>query len=210
MNVRKRERVVIEGVQPEIDCGRFPINLTVGETVAVEADIFTDGRDALADVLRYRSEDEPWAGVPIGSRANDRCRGEFSVTDLGRYRYTIRAWIDHFGTWRRDLAKKAEAGLDVSAELLIGAEMVVRAGPRWSGAGRRKLRLTAGLLEAEGKAAIEAALDPELTRLMHATPERRHMATRGTELEVVADRECARFGALYELFPHSTSLRVRG
>jgi len=41
-------RAVIEGVQPQIDARRFPIKQTVGETVVVEADIFTDGHDALS------------------------------------------------------------------------------------------------------------------------------------------------------------------
>ena len=49
-----RKRVVIEAVMPEIDGGRFPAKRAVGETVTVEADIFADGHDALAAVLRYR------------------------------------------------------------------------------------------------------------------------------------------------------------
>ena len=47
-------RVVMEGVSPEIDGGRFPIKRTVGEEVVVGADIFADGHDVLAGVLRYR------------------------------------------------------------------------------------------------------------------------------------------------------------
>src|SRR6266545_1411728 len=130
-----RKRVVIEGVRPEIDCGRFPIKRVVGETVAVEADIFTDGHDALAAVLRYWREGAGWAEVPMQPVVNDRWRGEFSVTTLGRYRYSIRAWIDRFGTWQRDLAKKVEAGLDVSVELQMGAEMVARTAHRSPGPG---------------------------------------------------------------------------
>ena len=42
-----RARIVIEGVQPEVDCGLFPIKRTVGEKVVVEADIFADGHDVL-------------------------------------------------------------------------------------------------------------------------------------------------------------------
>ena len=40
---RALSRVVIEGVEPEVDGGRFPIKRTVGEEVAVSADIFADG-----------------------------------------------------------------------------------------------------------------------------------------------------------------------
>ncbi len=200
-----KKRVVIEGVEPEIDCGRFPIKRVVGETVAVEADIFTDGHDALAAVLRYWHEGAGWAEVPMQPLVNDRWRGEFPVTTLGRYRYTIRAWIDRFGTWQRDLAKKVEAGLDVSVELQIGAEMVARAAFRSSGPDRRKLKLVAGQLQSGVDGASEAALDPELTRLMDTAADRRHVTNYGKELRVVVDRERARFSTWYELFPRSTS-----
>src|SRR6266511_1466523 len=168
-----RKRVVIEGVRPEIDCGRFPIKRVVGETVAVEADIFTDGHDALSAVLRYWQEGAGWAEVPMEPLVNDRWRGEFLVSALGRYRYTIRAWIDRFGTWQRDLAKKVGAGLDVSVELQIGGEMVARAAHRLSGPDRRKLKLVAGQLQSGVDGACEAALDPELTRLMDTAADRR-------------------------------------
>src|SRR5205814_652713 len=39
---------------PEIDAGRFPAKRATGETVTVAADIFGDGHDVLAAVLRYR------------------------------------------------------------------------------------------------------------------------------------------------------------
>ena len=49
-----RRRVVIEGIQPAIDAGRFPVKRTIGEQVVVEADIFADGHDLLRAVLCYR------------------------------------------------------------------------------------------------------------------------------------------------------------
>jgi len=206
MNVREgRKRVVIEGVRPEIDCGRFPIKRVVGETVVVEADIFTDGHDALAASLRSWKEGSSWNEVPMKPLANDRWRGEFAAAETGRYRYTIRAWVDRFGTWVRDLAKKIESGLDVSIELRIGSEMVARAALRASGPDRRRLRQFAKLLEAGGDGAGEAALDAELARLMEAVPDRRHVTSYGRELRVVVDRERARFSSWYELFPRSTT-----
>ena len=57
-----RKRVVIEGITPEVDGGRFPAKRTVGDQVRVEADIFTDGHDAIAASLlahREGSEDGP-------------------------------------------------------------------------------------------------------------------------------------------------------
>src|SRR5919198_5486949 len=95
-----RTRVVIAGVQPAIECGRFPIKRTVGEKVVVEGDIFTDGHDALSAVLLYRHEEEQqWSQVPLRFLVNDRWRGEFVVTKIGHYSYTLQAWVDRFISW---------------------------------------------------------------------------------------------------------------
>jgi len=51
-----RKRVVVEGVSPVVDGGRFPVKRTVGDHVQVEADIFTDGHDAIAAALLARRE----------------------------------------------------------------------------------------------------------------------------------------------------------
>ena len=48
-----RQRVVIETVTPQVDGGRFAAKRTIGDTVRVEADIFTDGHDSIAAVARY-------------------------------------------------------------------------------------------------------------------------------------------------------------
>src|SRR5437867_10187208 len=101
-NIRDgRQRVVIEGVSPEIDGGRFPIKRTAGEQVVVEADIFTDGHDALSATLLYRHEEEgQWNHTVLQSLGNDRWLGAFTVAGVGRYYYTLRAQIDHFTSWR--------------------------------------------------------------------------------------------------------------
>ena len=94
-----RRRVVIENVAPEIEDGRFPIKRVTGEQVAVEADVFADGHDELAVELRWRREDErEWQEAPMEALGNDRWRGSFTVVELGRYRYTLRAWVDRFAT----------------------------------------------------------------------------------------------------------------
>jgi starch synthase (maltosyl-transferring) len=201
-----RRRVVIEGVSPEIDGGRFPVKRVIGETVAVEADVFADGHDQLAPVLRYRRDDDPlWSEVPMEPIGNDRWRGAFTVESLGRYRYTLRAWIERFGGWRRDTAVKIEAGQDVTVELLAGAEMVERAAGRATGTDRRVLREFAGDLRSGGPVGEKAALSVELAERMEQHPDRRFSTSYGKELEVVVDRERARFGAWYEAFPRSTS-----
>jgi len=218
-------RIVIESVVPEIDCGRFPIKRTLGEDVVVEADIFADGHDVLAAVLLYRHLDETgWREAPLEELVNDRWRGRFPVDRLGRYVYTLRAWVDPFATWRRDLAKKVEAGVEVDVDLRVGAALVAEVLKRASGRRKTALRALAATLSggtvkdrrASGDSAtqarrieatlehrIEAALDPALADLMAEHPDLEGATTYPRELEVVVDPVRARFGAWYEFFPRS-------
>ncbi len=199
-----RSRAVIEHVQPEIDGGRFPIKRVAGEKVVVQADIFTDGHDMVSCVLCYRREgDADWTEVPMTPLVNDRWQAEFRVVELGRYYYTLQAWVDHFKTWSRDLAKRVEAGQDVTTDLLIGAGMVEAASKRAEGQDMARLQELAATMRAGGQAGIQGALSAELADLMYRYAERRHITTYGKELAVVVDRVRARFGAWYEMFPRS-------
>ncbi|HKA53685.1 MAG TPA: alpha-1,4-glucan--maltose-1-phosphate maltosyltransferase [Candidatus Binatia bacterium] len=203
-----RVRVVISGVQPEVDGGRFPIKRTVGEQVVVEADIFTDGHDALSAVLLYRhEEEEQWNHTVLQPLGNDRWRGAFTVTGVGRYYYTLRAQIDHFTSWRRDLGKRIEAGQDIAVDLLIGAQLIAEAGDRAAGEDARRLKEWANVLRQAGdsplSARTRALLAEDLAPLIEKYPDQRFAVTYDKELAVVVDRERARFSTWYELFPRS-------
>ena len=81
-----KARVVIEGLTPQVDCGRFPARRVLGDTVIVEADVFADGHDAVAASMLYRHESETqWHGMPMILLGNDRWQGRFTVQKLGRY-----------------------------------------------------------------------------------------------------------------------------
>ena len=209
MNGREgRARVVIAGVQPEIDDGCFPIKRTVGEKVVVEADIFADGHDALAATLLYRHEaDKEWTQVPLQPVVNDRWRGEFLVLKLGHYRYTVQAWVDRFASWRRDLAKRIEAGQDITVELLIGADLIEEAIARAATEDARKLQEWVAVLRQAQKsqlsAKVQLALAEELGPLVEKYPDRQLAMTYEKEFTVVVEREKARFSAWYEMFPRS-------
>ena len=207
----ERQRVVIEGVEPEVDGGRFPIKRVVGERVTVEADVFADGHDSVCCVLLWRPEgDETWREAPMKALGNDRWRGELTVSALGRYRYSILGWVDHFRTWRRDLKKRVEAGQDVAVDLAIGAGYIEQAGKRAQAAGRRAdARVLAGLARDLARGGDDAgplrlALDAELEELMDRHADRRFATRYGRELQVVVDRPRARFSTWYEMFPRST------
>jgi starch synthase (maltosyl-transferring) len=208
LSTEGRSRVIIEGVKPEINCGRFPVKRTVGEKVVVEADIFVDGHDVLAGRLLHRREEEPvWQEAALEPLVNDRWRGSFVVSQLGRYRYTLHAWVDHFATWRRGLQRKIEADQDVSVEMLTGIELITQASQRATDADRQRLaewvhtlRSTQGLGVA---ARLQLALDAELASLVALYPDRSFATAYGQELGVVVDREKARFSTWYEMFPRS-------
>ena len=90
-----RNRVVIEAVRPELDCGRFPIKRCVDEKVVVEADVFADGHDVVYCQLLHRcAQDTKWTEAPMELVGNDRWRGEFRVSSTGAYRYTVEGWVD--------------------------------------------------------------------------------------------------------------------
>jgi starch synthase (maltosyl-transferring) len=202
-------RVVIENVRPEVDAGRFPIKRTLGERVEVTADIFAEGHDVLGAVLRHRREGESaWNERPMEPLVNDAWRSEFRITSLEPCRYTVEAWVDHFTGWRRGLIKKVGAGQDVGVDLLIGAELIEEASRRAHGADARKLRAAANALRVETtdvEERVQAALAEDLLLLVTSHPDRRNAARYGRELQVVVDRERARFGAWYETFPRSCS-----
>src|SRR5690349_10865 len=92
-----RNRVAIEIVCPQVNGGRFPIKRVAGDVVQVEADVFTDGHDALAAEIQFRrAGTSDWQRAPMAAHINDVWKGEFEVTEVGDYQYQIAAWVDQF------------------------------------------------------------------------------------------------------------------
>jgi starch synthase (maltosyl-transferring) len=204
-----RRRVVIEGVKPQVDCGRFPIKRVLGEKVVVEADVFGDGHDLLSCLLLYRREGKSlWHQTPMRPLLNDRWQGDFRVTDLGLHHYTIRAWMDNFKTWRHDLRIRRQAGQEVTVALFVGAELVEKAAGRATDFDAPRLREWAIRLrgEKDQNLACDLAMDAELLLLMNRYPDEELAVTYPRELAVMVDRERARFSAWYEMFPRSCSI----
>ncbi len=217
-----RRRVIIENIEPDGDRGRFAIKRTPGEPIVVEADVFADGHDRVAVVLRYRKTSEPfvprdratpakdasageWHETPFVLVDNDRWRARFVVEDIGRYEYAIVGWVDHFATWQHALKARVAAGQDISSELLEGAAMIRRSADRSPMPHDRALlldiadRLTSGAPDVER---TEWALSADIASRMALAPDR-EFATESRPRRVVVDRERARFGAWYEMFPRS-------
>jgi starch synthase (maltosyl-transferring) len=203
-----RKRVVIEGVAPEIDAGHFPVKRTVGSRVRVEANVFGDGHDHVMAWLLYRfvpggREAGPWQQVKMAALGNDRWAGEFTVTEMGRYQYTVAGEVDHFETWRSDLVKRIAAGQQIDVDLLNGANLVEEAAARAVDGDAKALRRWAGQLRTGGADAQEAALDEALLALVERYPDESKITLYERVLPVMVERERARFSSWYELFPRS-------
>jgi starch synthase (maltosyl-transferring) len=204
-------RVVIEGLEPEIDSGKYPVKRTVGERVVVEADIHADGHDVLSAVVLYRPDQESaWREAVMRPLENDRWQGQFDVENLGSYFYTVQGWVDAFQSWSRDTVKKFEAGQDISVAALLGAQLVQSAAARARGADSQKLtQFTAelkSLSRAGGKAVATLAQNAELAALMSRHADRSRATTYDKQLGVTVDREKARYSTWYEMFPRSCAL----
>ncbi|HEX2257803.1 MAG TPA: maltotransferase domain-containing protein, partial [Afifellaceae bacterium] len=203
-------RVVIEAVAPEIDCGRFPAKRVVGNLFAVEADIYGDGHDVVTAALTYRAAgQEGWREAPMAFVDNDRWRGSFTLEENGRYLYSILAWRDLFATWRADTAKKHAAGQPISLELLEACLLVQQA-LEHQGEGGADRGALQQLLSHLGKDRPEGdrlalLMEREVAELMRRAAPRTNLSRYPRELEVLADREAAAFSAWYELMPRSMS-----
>ena len=202
------EKIVIENVQPELNCGKYAVKREVGDSLEVQADIFKEGHDAVAAAVRYRAEDEEeWREARMHFVDNDRWSGSFVVDRNVRYHYTVVAWTDTFGSWAGDLRKKYNAGQDVTSELLEGVELVRGAVGRAQAQDRARIELLIHEMSTDDAQAarVAVALDDELLDLMERYPDRWDLTEYGRLLPVQVDRIRARFAAWYELFPRSMS-----
>jgi starch synthase (maltosyl-transferring) len=171
----KPPRIQIEEVWPDLDCGRYPVKRSTGGDVEVWATIFRDGHDVLGAAVLYRAPGAAsWREAAMVGDEADRWHGSFSVDACGRWELSVQAWVDRYASWREELRRKVEAGqTDLASELEEGA----------------------ALLEVP-------ELDVE-TALAGTERDRSEVTQLAQTLEVEVDRELARFGAWYELFPRS-------
>jgi starch synthase (maltosyl-transferring) len=210
----KKGHIVIENVRPQVDCGLHRAKAIVGDVVEVTADIFRDGPAVIRAVVRYRGPgDAKWSEAPLEHLGNDEWAGSFRPGEIGRWRYTIEAWTDHFATWRRGFMKKVEAGQNVDLEIEEGARLLEarlkkvpakERGPLHAAIGAARAEVPADATTGFEDARVQALLDEAAGVLVSRYPDRTGSTTSKPVLELTVDRERARFGAWYEFFPRST------
>jgi starch synthase (maltosyl-transferring) len=167
-------RIQIQEVEPQVDCGRYPVKRTVGDQVEISARIFRDGHETLGAAVRHRGPDSTrWAESPLEPLGNDVWGGCFAVNRPGIWSFRIETWVDRVGSFQEELRRKVAAGqADLAGELSEGAALL----------GEEELTVEQALAAPAG-----------------ARSEKAWSAT----YEVDVDRVLARFGSWYELFPRS-------
>ena len=203
--------VVIENLQPLIDGGRHPIKRIVGEDLVVDADIFKDGHDVVAAILKWRVLGKrPWRETPMNFVDNDRWRGVCTLYDETIHEYTVEAWTDTFRSWQAEFTKKFEAGVsDLRSEALEGAALLEAAAKRARDrADRKRLLELSRQISTGANSEIHAiARSGELEVLMATYPDRSAATQYDPAARVVVDRPAALIGAWYEFFPRSAEGR---
>jgi starch synthase (maltosyl-transferring) len=168
-----RNRVVIQNVEPELECGRFPIKRIVDDTVSVQADVFGDGHDEVRARLLWKQEgNSDWQSADMRPLGNDRWQGEFPVGQVGRCCYTIVGEVDHFGTWRSDLKKRIAAQQDLKVPFATGAILLEQAQARATKQDSAKLATWAKALRTgkNDSTTAELALQDELAEMVKRYP----------------------------------------
>jgi starch synthase (maltosyl-transferring) len=199
--------VVIENLQPLLDGGHYPIKRILGEDLGVEADIFKDGHDVVAAVLKWRvTGKRAWRETPMNFVDNDRWRGVCTLYDEAIHEYTVEAWTDTFRSWQSEFEKKFEAGVsDLRSEAMEGAAIVEAAAKRARDRADRErlLEFSEQISKGANSEVYAVAQSPELEVLMATYPDRSDATQYGPAPRVIVDRPAALFGAWYEFFPRS-------
>jgi starch synthase (maltosyl-transferring) len=201
-----RRRAYIEQVRPAVDCGRAALKRVLGEFVEVEADVIAEGHERIACLLLYAAPGrDSWSIEPMTPLGDDRFGATFEPAELGRYRYTVVAWIDAFLTWRHKFVRRADPA-DIGLALLEGAALVRAAADRAAPTDSVVLAAYSAFLAGDAplQERRERALSEGLRELMAANPDRSAESRYAPALEVVVERPVARFSAWYEFFPRST------
>ena len=197
-----RRRVVIDRVGPEVDGGRFAVKRVRGDEVVVEADIVCDGHEELDCRLHVRhGETGQWTVMPMECVGNDLWKASFIADRIGLWHYFLTARIDAFGTWLRDLGRRAQAGDNLQVDLIAGSQIVAAAAHTSPAA--IAVEIDRFAMQLRSPAWKEIIHSDRLRELMTLHADCRDETRLDTPRPIWVDRARARFSSWYEVFPRS-------
>jgi len=198
-------RVVIESVEPQIDCGALPAKALCGELIPVRAAIYADGHDVLAALVRWRPPDGRWEEAPMEPIGGDRWLGALRCRQPGAAEFQVMGWVDRIGSWLREAAARQRSGQPIQLELQEGARLVAERVPELAPRDGRSARALATMLRAPGASEAErlaAAAGAAVVARLRRSPDPA-TTTAAAPLPLWVERERAGVGAWYELFVRS-------
>lgn len=203
--------VVIENFYPCIEGGRHPVKRVVGEPLEVWCDIFKDGHDVMAAVLKWRlAGTRRWFESTMQHQDNDRWHGACAFESPGRWEYVVEAWAEIFRGWKKSFIIRVQSGdPDVPVEAQEGARIIREAAQRARGAGSpeagTQIEEVADLLvKLPPNELLDILQSHDLQILMDRFSDRT-LSTTSEPLRAIVERERARFSSWYEFFPRSGS-----
>jgi len=203
--------VTIQNVRPQVDCGRYAVKRELGDSLRVTADIFKEGHDKIAVILKLRRcGDEAWTESEMVFVDNDMWAGELALPELGCHEYTIMAYPDVFATWHDEMSKKVAAGLDVAIELEEGRQLFEQARANASQERDHFDMIHLQLERLTDQNSISTLiLGNDVSSLMVRHRPRVHASELQSPLPLQVDRVSARYASWYEMFPRSTGTTER-
>ncbi len=198
-------RVLIENLTPELDGGRHPVKVVVGDLVTVQADIFTDGHEKIGCEVLWRTIDQDeWNRVPMTFRGNDQWAASFIPTRNMRHIYTIEAWRDPFASLLDGIVKKRAAKQALAIEATEALVLIDQAKPRGPAKRQHKVLLDAiAKAELGSNEQLDLICATDTKALMASFGPRHQVSSYDRELVLIVDRKAAIFSSWYELFPRS-------
>jgi starch synthase (maltosyl-transferring) len=200
----RSRRLCIIDISPSCDAGMFAVKAIVGTSLEVKADIIADGHEQIAAEIMIRAADDAiWARFPMQSEPNDCWRGRVPLRRLGRYEMRVEAWLDVWGGFARDFAKKHQVAQDLTLERREARALIATACNRATPGGAHTLNATLAALDNNDAEDIASVLlSPQLSEAMKDAEERRFV-TQSFVQTIEVEREAAGFASWYELFPRS-------
>lgn len=208
--------VVVANVTPSVEAGRYPAKRVVGERIRVEADIFKDGHDVIAAVVKWRKKTaRAWEERTMTPGDNDRWRGDFPApTEPGEYRFTVEAWGDDFLTWLHDFERRLTGDQsDFSTEIEEGRVLLNLAADR-AARGRSRADaeaiddLVEQLMKTPPREVPRLFASSEIMAMLARWPNRTLATSHDPALPLLIEPELSQFSAWYEFFPRNAEGRA--
>ncbi len=203
-------RVIIDHISPQVDQNRYPVKRLHGEELQVKAHIYADGHDEIRAVVMYQKAGQKiWQEQPMVYEINDEWLGSFELKEKGIYKFTVKAWVDHFLTWYEGFKKKAADNQNLATELLEGAEYLKAIGKGKPKSVRDHLNKLIKIFKDPSKyeEAVDLVLEKPFSELVSNNYLVNHPTIYPVEVTLKVEDARAGFTSWYEFFPRSAAAK---